>query len=85
MQHCCYLAVGKITLQPSPDILQYYMSRTDLYSRDEQNIYSHYYYVQSSKGKGQPSISTANLITLAPRVVKKTTMKQKALFCGTTS
>ena len=40
------------------------------------------------KEKAQPSISTANLITLAPKVLKKTTLQegslQKALFCGTT-
>jgi hypothetical protein len=39
--------------------------------------------------KVEPSVSTANLITLAPKVLTKTTMKevslQKALFCGTTS
>jgi hypothetical protein len=37
-----------------------------------------------AKEKAQPSISTANLITLARKVLKKTTMKevrlQKALF-----
>lgn len=41
------------------------------------------------KEKAQPSMSTANLITLAPNILKKTTMKegslQKTLFCGTTS
>jgi hypothetical protein len=65
------------------------MSKIDLYSSDEKKftlitiiiMYRH------EKEKAQPSISTANPITLAPKVLKKTTMKdgslQKAPFCGT--